>query len=211
MSRSPNTLGSKPFPTMPAKMASKKKAKDTDKTETEKEALAVVSTEPASLSVLKAVREFEHDRHLTRRAAERKEHQARKGLMNGVITWSAYKYSRTQAAEAAQRMRGLHGKGGWHIKLVDDVDVADVIESDWVATVESRPEVTEVPLAELVKPGKARKARRRGIFIVLEDSAAPEPEADDPWECVDWDEDDPDGDHTARRAPSYAEVVATAI
>ncbi len=47
--------------------------------------------------------------------------------------------------------------------------------------------------------------------IVLEDSAAPEPEADDPWECVDWDEDDPDGDHTARRAPSYAEVVATAI
>ena len=48
----------------------------------------------------------------------------------------------------------------------------------------------------------------RSVIILEEPASAAEPDVDDPWEYVEWEEDDPDGGLRAlSKAPSFAEVL----
>ena len=43
-------------------------------------------------------------------------------------------------------------------------------------------------------------------MIALDDSAVPEPEPNEPWEYIEFNDEDPEGGHAQ---PTYAEIVAT--
>ena len=45
--------------------------------------------------------------------------------------------------------------------------------------------------------------------VALDELAVSEPDVDDPWECVDWEEDDPDGHRSfvQQETPTFAEVL----
>lgn len=168
-----------------------------------------------AILALKATREFEYNKKLTLKSARKK----RKGM-------SSHNETYIRAAP----------KGGCKIRL-DGGDDEEVIETDWVAAVDSRPDSSEVLLANLLKPGKARRQPQRGMFspchtaqrkvligsrtagdfevipnmrsvIILEEHSASEPEVEEPWEELDF-EDDDQGVAISHHALSYAEVAAS--
>lgn len=163
--------------------------------------------------VQKTIREFEYDRKLTLNSAKRKK--------------------RNNSPHRKMYIRASP-KGPGKIRL-DGGEDEDIIETDWVAAVDSRPELGEMPLVDLMKPGKIRRRGQKGSFlspyslrgtrvyrghraagdfevvpnmlsvIVLDDNSASEPEVIEPWEELDFDDDDQD----AHANLSYAEVAAS--
>lgn len=166
---------------------------------------------------LKSLRDFEVDRKVTRKATLWEVKKAQKSR-----TQVLFCTRNPSAGKAPSRLNmTMRVKGGWDVQL-EDAGVADALagETDWIAEVEHRPAVREVSLEDLLRPGKPRKARKDGDFelvpgmpsvIALDDAPSPEPEVEEPWEELDFDElDDRDGTRPSSRILSYAEIAATA-
>ncbi|KAH9947076.1 hypothetical protein B0H21DRAFT_740245 [Amylocystis lapponica] len=162
-----------------------------------------------SPGVLKAVREYEHDRHHTKKAAE---------------------HERTRERKERRRFRPHSGRAV-HVRRVSGRAIAVGPEVEEQAALETpedleRPEVVaedvgpvgesmlELDIAPLMKPAKARKRKAEDFevipsvrsVIVLDEHAAAELEIDEPWEHVTA--DDQEGEKV--EPPSYARVVACA-
>lgn len=209
-------LYTSPSLTMPRRRSNTTTDKPKDADAPEVQSLAPVDT--PSPTVLKAVREYEHTRKFSRKTAEHRERLAHKGHspLTRVSATCPYCLPSKHNRHIGPKM--MFAKG-LRLKIDDEAwDGTPDVTEDWVADVESRTEAVEVPLAELLKTGKARKTRQKaGDFefvpnvrsvIILEESAVSAPDVDEPWEHVDWDEDDPDGSHTDVQALSYAEILA---
>ena len=157
-----------------------------------------------------------------------------RGLSTGEFILLAWKTSKEPLRYVRPHMT-MHVRGGWQVQLEDD-GAAVPEETDWVAEVENKPPATEVALADILKPGKPAKTRHKGrcfsgswwlphltlidaagdfevvhgarSVIVLDDYTVPEPEVNEPWECLDFDEDEDEAGRTEHRSLSYAEVAA---
>ena len=98
-------------------------------------------SETDAISALKAVREHQHVRETIMKSAKWKKKQ--EGMKSGLKT-PRHRVERPQMTR------------GWELRAEDDGE--DVVETDWVADVDGagRPAVREVPLVDLLKPGKLR-------------------------------------------------------
>ncbi|OCH89741.1 hypothetical protein OBBRIDRAFT_651207 [Obba rivulosa] len=168
--------------------------------------------------ILKAVRAFEHDRQRAKRVAETaraRERKARRGSTDK---------RRQHTARSAQSQGKSAGQKGntrsWEAdeRMQQDLVLEASEESPRNPVLEislAVPELVEVELSDLIKPGKAPKAKGTADFeviptvrqvIALEDGLPLDPEMDEPWEHISAD----DADDTLEPAPSYARIVANA-
>lgn len=101
-----------------------------------------------NVTALRTARDFAHDRKLTLNAAKRKKKVSAVVHRDSKVTVN------------------LWPKGGYKMRL--DVGDDDVIETDWVAAVDvnPRPDI-QVPLVDLLKPGRTRTHAQRGTLAFL--------------------------------------------
>ncbi|KAI0347896.1 hypothetical protein BDW22DRAFT_26541 [Trametopsis cervina] len=155
------------------------------------------------VSALKATREHEHGRNSALKAARRKKKGGDPKVLRVLPTPRS------------------HIVRGWELRDDEDED-EEMGDTDWVAAVDrdERPDMHEVPLAELLKPAKPRhRDQKAGDFevvpgmptvIALDEQMVPGPEAvEEDWETLDFVNDDQDS-RSSYQMPSYAEVAANA-
>ncbi|KAI0326771.1 hypothetical protein GY45DRAFT_1339250 [Cubamyces sp. BRFM 1775] len=185
--------------------------------------------------VLRAARAYERDRQRvkkTKERAERERHKLQKQQQRattaggGAGPGSDGRAPRQHAREASARKAvaspgsGMNGADAVLKPAVGSLCVgveeiiADVVERESRARGDVSPErPREVPLEELVKPGRARRTKAGEfemipgipVVIALDEHIAEDAELDEPWEHISADE----LDEKRVAPPSYATVVAT--
>ncbi|KAI0658397.1 hypothetical protein C8Q70DRAFT_917642 [Cubamyces menziesii] len=186
--------------------------------------------------VLRAARAYERDRQRakkTKERAERERHKLQKQQQRASAGGGAgsgpdgraprqYQHQREGSARkvVAAPASGVNGADAVLAPAVGAVCVgveeiiADVVEREGRARGDvSLERPLEVPLEELVKPGKARRSKAgefeiipgMPVVIALDEHVVEDAELDEPWEHISADE----LDEKRVAPPSYATVVAT--
>ncbi|KAF7796190.1 hypothetical protein EIP86_007364 [Pleurotus ostreatoroseus] len=181
-------------------------------------AKAPVTSETPSPGVLKAVRAYEQrQKSRTKRADTKGGRQAHNVRCADHLTVSGLSCACYPHLDGSCDYwpKMMHPQVGSEEIHDDD---HEAIENEGAPTEEDRPMAIEVSLVELLKPAKTRKTKAYqqacGFEVVpnvrsvlaLDEVVTSEPEIDEPWECIDWDEDDPDGNNVADEL-SYAKVL----
>ncbi|KAH9926422.1 uncharacterized protein B0H18DRAFT_1118922 [Fomitopsis serialis] len=171
-------------------------------------------TDTSSPAVLKAVREFEHGRQRTRRAAdtermrERKERKRRGGAAPRAVRPTHSGHARKVDVTGAEDVEERDGDGESYPLAASQAELGE----DPAGTADLDVSASQqISLEAFIKPAKLHKRKAEDFEVVpkvrsviaLDDHAPPLPEVDEPWEHVTL-EDEHD------LAPSYAQVVATA-
>ncbi|KAI0721185.1 hypothetical protein C8Q72DRAFT_84245 [Fomitopsis betulina] len=153
----------------------------------------------ADVAVLQALHGFANDRQRTQKAAHRKERK-RHTASQAAHAGFARKVS-SLGMEEAEGCEDEGELGASHAEI--DVDAIEDVDAGAL-----RP----ITLQVLIKPAKVSKRKAEDFEVIpkvraviaLDDPAPVLPEVDEPWEHIDFEEDEHD------HQPSYAQVLAAA-